>query len=80
MDLARMLDKCHESPVGPERPGPVATSVKDEVRHAQVAQMLADFYDAHQYRLYQQNPHSRDSRPPSSNTRTRLGANFWTGR
>ena len=33
------------------------TFVKDEVRHAQVAQMLADFYDVHHYRLYQQNPH-----------------------
>jgi hypothetical protein len=31
-----------------------ATFVKDEVRHAQVAQMLADFYDVHHYRLYQQ--------------------------
>ena len=33
------------------------TFVKDEVRHAQVAQMLADFYDVHHYRVYQQNPH-----------------------
>lgn len=31
-----------------------ATFVKDEVRHAQVAQMLADFYDVHHYELYQQ--------------------------
>jgi len=31
-----------------------ATFVKDEVRHSQVAQMLADFYDVHHYRLYQQ--------------------------
>ena len=30
--------------------------VKDEVRHGQVAQMLADFYDVHHYRLYQQSP------------------------
>jgi hypothetical protein len=30
--------------------------VKDEVRHAQAAQMLADFYDVHHYRTYQVNP------------------------
>ena len=34
-----------------------STFVKDEVRHAQVAQMLADFYDVHHYRVYQQSPH-----------------------
>lgn len=33
-----------------------STFVKDEVRHAQVAQMLADFYDVHHYRIYQQSP------------------------
>ena len=33
------------------------TFVADEVRHAQVAQLLADFYDVHQYRVYQQSPH-----------------------
>ncbi len=33
------------------------TFVIDEVRHAQVAQMLADFYDVHRYRVYQLNPH-----------------------
>ena len=33
------------------------TFVKDEVRHGQVAQMLADFYDVHHYRLYQPSPH-----------------------
>ncbi len=33
-----------------------ATFVTDEVRHAQVAQMLADFYDVHHYKLYQQSP------------------------
>lgn len=33
-----------------------ATFVQDEVRHAQVAQMLADFYDVHHYRLYQLTP------------------------
>jgi hypothetical protein len=32
------------------------TFVKDEVRHGQVAQMLADFYDVHHYRLYQPSP------------------------
>jgi hypothetical protein len=31
------------------------TFVKDEVRHAQVAGMLADFYDVHHFRLYQPN-------------------------
>jgi hypothetical protein len=105
MDLARMLDKCHELQWEPkdldwsQRPRPMSredeiaivqlftdmagierlagalfheqerrvddptlraiftTFVKDEVRHAQVAQMLADFYDVHHYRVYQQNPH-----------------------
>jgi hypothetical protein len=33
------------------------TFVRDEVRHSQVAQMLADFYDVHHYRLYRQNEH-----------------------
>lgn len=33
------------------------TFVKDEVRHSQVAQMLADFYDVHHHRLYQPNEH-----------------------
>jgi hypothetical protein len=33
------------------------TFVVDEVRHAHAAQMLADFYDVHHYRTYQQNPH-----------------------
>ncbi len=28
-----------------------ATFVQDEVRHSQVAQMLADFYDVHHFRL-----------------------------
>jgi len=32
------------------------TFVKDEVRHGQVAQMLADFYDVHHYQLYQPSP------------------------
>jgi len=32
------------------------TFVQDEVRHAQAAQMLADFYDVHRYKLYQTNP------------------------
>jgi hypothetical protein len=31
------------------------TFVRDEVRHAQVAQMLADFYDVHHYTVYRQN-------------------------
>jgi hypothetical protein len=33
------------------------TFVKDEVRHSQVAQMLADFYDVHHYIVYRQNEH-----------------------
>lgn len=33
------------------------TFVKDEVRHAQVAQMLADFYDVHHHTVYRQNEH-----------------------
>jgi hypothetical protein len=33
------------------------TFVKDEVRHSQVAQMLADFYDVHHFRVYRQNEH-----------------------
>ena len=34
-----------------------ATFVVDEVRHAQVAQMLADFYDVHHHAVYQPNRH-----------------------
>jgi hypothetical protein len=34
-----------------------ATFIKDEVRHAQVAQMLADYYDVHHLRAYQPSPH-----------------------
>lgn len=33
-----------------------ASFVKDEVRHAHAAQMLADFYDVHKYEVYQLNP------------------------
>jgi hypothetical protein len=33
-----------------------ATFVKDEIRHAHAAQMLADFYDVHRYRTYRTNP------------------------
>lgn len=33
-----------------------ASFVKDEIRHAHAAQMLADYYDVHHYRLYQPNP------------------------
>lgn len=32
------------------------TFVKDEVRHAHAAQMLADYYDVHHHRVYQPNP------------------------
>ncbi len=33
-----------------------ATFVRDEVRHAHAAQMLADYYDVHHYRTYQMTP------------------------
>lgn len=33
-----------------------ATFVRDEVRHAHAAQMLADYYDVHKYRNYRLNP------------------------
>lgn len=33
-----------------------ATFVKDEVRHSHAAQMLADYYDVHHYRVYQMSP------------------------
>lgn len=32
------------------------TFVKDEIRHAHAAQMLADHYNVHHYRIYQPNP------------------------
>ncbi|MCC6554245.1 MAG: hypothetical protein IT372_14690 [Polyangiaceae bacterium] len=41
-----------------------ATFVKDEVRHAQAAQMLADFYDVHHYRHYQESESLRAFAPP----------------
>lgn len=50
-----------------------ATFVKDEVRHAQVAQMLADFYDVHHYRVYQQNPHLTRFTPAFVDAVTYLG-------
>jgi hypothetical protein len=34
-----------------------ASFVTDEVRHSHVAQLLADHYDVHKYRIYQANPH-----------------------
>lgn len=33
-----------------------ATFVKDEIRHAHAAQMLADYYNVHRYKVYQMNP------------------------
>lgn len=33
-----------------------ATFVEDEVRHSHAAQMLADYYNVHHYRVYQPNP------------------------
>jgi hypothetical protein len=33
-----------------------ATFVRDEVRHAQAAQMLADYYDVHHYKVYRTSP------------------------
>jgi hypothetical protein len=32
------------------------TFVTDEVRHSQAAQMLADYYDVHHYKIYRQSP------------------------
>lgn len=32
------------------------TFVKDEVRHSHAAQMLADYYDVHHYKIYRQSP------------------------
>jgi hypothetical protein len=32
------------------------TFIRDEVRHAQAAQMLADFYDVHHYKVYTMSP------------------------
>jgi hypothetical protein len=40
-----------------------ATFVKDELRHAHAAQMLADHYDVHRYRLYTVNEHLRRFAP-----------------
>lgn len=37
--------------------------VKDELRHAHAAQMLADHYDVHRYRMYAVNPHLRAFAP-----------------
>lgn len=39
------------------------TFVKDEVRHAHVAQMLADYYDVHHYRTYETSPSLRRFSP-----------------
>jgi hypothetical protein len=39
------------------------TFVKDEVRHAHAAQMLADYYDVHRYRVYQTSPALREFTP-----------------
>jgi hypothetical protein len=40
-----------------------ATFVKDEVRHAHAAQMLADFYDVHHYRYYRPSESLTDFAP-----------------
>jgi len=40
-----------------------ASFVKDELRHAQVAQMLADHYDVHHYKFYELNPALRRFAP-----------------
>lgn len=40
-----------------------ATFIRDEVRHAQAAQMLADFYDVHHYRHYQESESLRAFAP-----------------
>ena len=39
------------------------TFVKDEVRHAHAAQMLADYYDVHRHRVYQTSPALRRFTP-----------------
>jgi hypothetical protein len=39
------------------------TFVKDEVRHAHAAQMLADYYDVHRYKVYQPSPALRRFTP-----------------
>jgi hypothetical protein len=41
-----------------------ATFVKDEIRHAHAAQMLADFYDVHHHRHYQESASLRAFAPP----------------
>ena len=35
------------------------TFVRDELRHSHVAQMLADHYDVHRYKIYEQDPNMR---------------------
>lgn len=37
--------------------------VKDEIRHAHVAQMLADYYDVHHYKMYEMSPSLRRFAP-----------------
>ncbi len=40
----------------PALAGIFATFVKDEIRHAHAAQMLADYYNVHRFKVYQLNP------------------------
>ena len=40
-----------------------STFIRDEIRHAQAAQMLADFYDVHHYRHYQESESLRAFAP-----------------
>lgn len=39
------------------------TFVEDEIRHSHAAQMLADYYDVHKYKSYQQNEHLQQFTP-----------------
>lgn len=39
------------------------TFVRDEIRHSHAAQMLADYYDVHHYRMYDMNPALRKFTP-----------------
>lgn len=51
-----LFEAQREAATDPTLKAIFATFVRDEVRHAHVAQMLADYYDVHHYRVYQTNP------------------------
>lgn len=55
--LAAALFAAQEKNAQDERLREIFQSfVKDEIRHAHAAQMLADYYDVHRYQTYQANP------------------------